>query len=204
MLGMLTLASFLIPRFPPPLPPFQRVAIDFPEAKAGWTSSPAPHEPLFTGVFAHGFHRRYQIEGGPFQAPEIVDVLVGYEDPSDPGGTRLLSSMALVPGPDWQLESERSDRIWGLDREIEWAMASRLPGSERALVHVWRPADRGLAREAGRALLGIETSPWRRAHPRALVRLVVYARHDGVLALDRAKQRLDRFVLAFRDELQAL
>lgn len=204
MLCALALASFLIPRFPPPPSSFQRVVVDFPESKDGWTSIPAPHEPLFTGVFARGFHRRYQIAGGPYQAPEIVDVLVGYEDPSLSDSTRLFSSKALLPGPDWQLENEHLDRIWALDREIEWASASRLPGSERALVHVWRPGDFGLWRESWRALLGMEMSPWHRARPRALVRLVVYARHDGALALDRSKQRLDRFVVDFRDELQAL
>ncbi len=203
-MGALALASLLIPQFPAPRSPARHEVIDFPEAKDGWTSMPAPHEPLFTGVFARGIHRRYQIEGGPRQAPDIVDVLVAYEDPLYPEATRLFSSKALLPGPDWQLENERLDRIWALEREIEWASASRPPGSERALVHVWRPGDLGLAREAWRDLLGIETSPWRRARPRALVRLVVYARNDGALALDRSKQRLDRFVVAFRDELQAL
>lgn len=204
VMAALALASFLVPRLPPPLPIVQRFAVDFPETKAGWTSSPAPHEPLFTGVFARGFHRRYQIEGGPLQAPDIVDVLVGYEDASHPDSTRMFSSKALVPGPDWQLESVRSKQIWALDREIEWAMASRPPGSERALVYLWRPRDRGIGREALRALLGIESNPWQRTRPRAFVQLIVYARHDGALALDRAKQRLDRFVLAFRDDLQAL
>jgi hypothetical protein len=33
---------------------------------------------------------------------------------------------------------------------------------------------------------------------------VAYAPHDGQLVLDQAKQRLDRFVSAFREELAAL
>jgi hypothetical protein len=96
----------------------------------------------------------------------------------------------------------RRERIWLLDRAADLAVFSR--GEEQAVSYAWRPRDRGLWRESWRAWLGLESTPFRRERPRAAVRLVAYAPHDGQLVLDRAKQRLDRFVRDFREELNAL
>lgn len=202
--GLMAL-SWILPRFAAPEPAFLRVpVIDLPESKAGWASIPAPHEPLFTGVFARGMHRRYRRDTVRGQAPEIVDLLIGYEDTSRSESTRLMSSKLLSPGPEWQVETEWIEKIWALDRQAEHARASRHPGGEQALVYAWRPGHRGLWRESWRSLLALDASPLARARPRAIVRLAVYAPHDGQLALDRAKQRLDGFVMDFRKELAGL
>ena len=197
----LAAASFVLPRFPPPDFAARRVVSAIPEAKAGWTSERAPHDLLFTGVFSSGLHRRYQRDAGPGRAPAIVDLLIGYEDVTRPNATRLISSKGAIPGPQWELQSQRPLRIWLLDRPAELALSTRRPDGRVALTYVMRPRDDGLAREALRALLALDLSPWRRDRPRGLVRLTAYALHDGQLALDQAKQRLDRFIRVFREDL---
>jgi len=193
--------SWLLPRFEAPPVTARRVQLDLPKQKAGWTSGPAPHDLFFTGVFPSGLHRRYQAQRFPGRPPDIVDLLIGFEDVTRPSASRLISSKSSVPGPEWQIERRESSRIWLLDREAERVLASRKPGGEHALVYVWRPRDRGLALESLRALLALDLSPWHRTRPRAVVRLVAYAPHDGQRTLDRARQRLDRFTRVFREEL---
>ena len=91
-----------------------------------------------------------------------------------------------------------------LKRDADLAVASQGPGGQHAVIYAWRPRHRGLWRESWRDLLALESSPFRRQGPRAAVRLVAYAPHAGQLALDRARQRLDRFIVAFREELADL
>lgn len=203
-LSALALLSWTLPRFADPGWALPATGIDLPQEREGWTSGPAPHDLFFTGAFPRKLHRRYSKSARGSGAPQIVDVLIGYEIPNTPGSTRMMSSKRLIPGPEWRLEERSRERIWLLDREAELSVASRHPGGERAWVYSWRPRDRGLWMESWRAFLALDESPFRRARPRALVQLVAYAPHDGQLAMDRAKQRLDRFVMSFRDELSAL
>jgi hypothetical protein len=95
-------------------------------------------------------------------------------------------------------------RKWEEEGEklAELAVASR--DSEHALVYGWRLRDDGIWRESWRALLALESSPFRREGRRAAVRLVAYAPHDGQLVVDRARQRLDRFIVVFCEELSDL
>jgi len=194
-------ASFALPRFPAPDLASRRVAPTIPESKSGWTSERAPQDLLFTGVFSSGLHRRYHFDLGPGRPPEIVDVLIGYEDVTRPQATRLISSKGAVPGPEWELESRQPTRIWLLDRDAELALSSRPADGRSALAYVLRPRDLGLARETIRSLLALDLGPWRRDRPRGLIRLTAYAPHDGRLALDQARQRLDRFIRVFREDL---
>ncbi len=193
--------SALLPRFEPPELVARHVVFDFPEEKAGWTSRSAPHDMMFTGVFSRAVHRRYERQRAPGRAPDIVDLLIGFEDVTRPSATRLLSSKASLPGPEWEIERRRAVRIWLLNRPAELALSSRRPGGEAALSYTWRVRDRGLGRESLRALLALDLSPWRRSRPRAVVRLVAYAPHGGQRALDLTRQRLDRFIQTFREAL---
>jgi hypothetical protein len=72
------------------------------------------------------------------------------------------------------------------------------------VVYAWTIRDEGLAREGVRALFALEASPLRRERKRVAVRIVAFAPFDEPLAVDRAKQRLDRFVAAFRDPFNGL
>ena len=149
-------------------------------------------------------HRRYQIDARTPGSPDVVDLLIGYDSGDEEIMTRLLSSKLLLPGPEWNLVDKRDEQIWLLAQQAELVIAARDPGGEHAVLYAWRPRDAGLWIESWRALFGIDRSPLRRHEPRAAVRLVTYAPHDGQLALDQARQRLDRFVKAFREELSAL
>jgi len=194
------------------LPPFSNAVqtfasstkIDFPDRMPGWTSEPGPHDLYFTGVFSRGLHRRFNPGGRPRRQPLAVDLLIGYVDPSRPAKTRLMSSKLLVPGPEWRLTHKSHERLWLLERNVEFAVASREPSGEHAVMYAWRPRDAGLWRESWRALLALDSSPFRRERPRGAVRLIAYAPRGGQLGLDRARQQLDRFVMQFREELAAL
>ena len=133
-----------------------------------------------------------------------MDLLIYYEEVRAPTLNRLLSSKLVLPGPDWDLLRKSRQRLWLLNRDVDLAVASRGPGGEHAVVYAWRPRDRGLWRESWRALLALESSPFRREGRRAAVRLVAYAPHGDELVLARAKQQLDRFIVAFREELAGL
>jgi exosortase len=198
----LALLSWTLPRFPEASLSSRTTPLEFPEQKSGWTSEYAPNEPLFYGMPSGGAQRRYRLELGPNRPPQVVDFLVGFENVDSPDSFRLLCSKLSFPGPDWNLVERRRERIWLLDRAADLAVFSR--GEEHAVTYAWRPRDRGLWRESWRAWLGLESTPFRRERPRAAVRLVAYAPHDGQIVLDRAKQRLDRFVRDFREELNAL
>ncbi len=198
----LALLSWTLPRFPEAGRLTGPTPLDFPQQKSGWTSEYAPIEPLFYGMPSGGAQRRYRLEPGPNRPPQVVDFLVGFENVDSADSFRLLCSKLAFPGPDWNIVERHRERIWLLDRAADLAVFSR--GEEHAVSYAWRPRDRGLWRESWRAWLGLESTPFRRERPRAAVRLVAYAPHDGQLVLDRAKQRLDRFVRDFREELNAL
>jgi hypothetical protein len=98
----------------------------------------------------------------------------------------------------------RRERIWSLDLEAERALASAGLDDRHAVVYAWRPGHRGLWAESWRALFALDRSPLRRERPRAAVRLTSVSPHDGELALDFAKQRLDAFIGDFREALLSL
>ena len=88
----------------------------------------------------------------------------------------------------------------GLDADL--ALASR--DSQRTLVYSWSLRDDGIWREASRALLALDAAPFPREPRRAVVRLSTPLLRDGPVARDQARQALDRFITAFRDELAGL
>jgi exosortase len=202
-LALLAVLTLALPRFEPTDRTTQE-SVEFPMRKPGWASEIAPPDPLFLGYIPGRVHRRYEPEGAPPNPPQFVDVLVGFKLALVPESTPLLSSKLSFPGPDWDLVSRSRERLWLLEREADLAIASRGPGGEHAVVYAWRPHDGGLWRESWRSLLALESSPFRRERSRVIVRLVAYAPHDGQLVLDQAKQRLDRFIREFREELAAL
>jgi len=204
--GLAVLAALpsTLPGFSMGNPDSRLPGVEFPEQGSGWTSEQATPQPLFDGVLPRSIQRRYELEGAAQQPPEVVDLLIAYEEVRAPGSSRLLSSKLALPGPEWDLVRHSRERLWSLGRDVELAVASQGPDGEHAVVYAWRPRDLGLWRESWRSLLALESSPLRRERPRAAVRLVTYAPHDGQLVLDRAKQRLDHFIRAFREELAAL
>lgn len=181
------------------LPPLR-----FPRARAGWTSQPLENHPLFVGPLPAGqaLHRRYSQQAGG--GSEVVELFVGVEVAGQPNTSRILSSRLWRPGPDWLVERSRRTRVWELDRDARITIASHGPGTPSAVVLTWKLRDAGLWWESWRSVLALDASPARRSGRRAVIQLVAYAPHDGQLVLDQAKQRLDRFIAAFRDELAAL
>ncbi len=203
-LAVLAALPLALPRFSTPRPAWILHRPEWPATKAGWTSEPTAPDPLFVGSLPGGLQARYELEESESPVPEIVDVLIAYDVPAIPASSRVVSSKLELPGPDWDLVRTRSDRVWTLDQDAELSLASWGEKPEHAVVYTWRLRDRGVSRESLRSFLALESSPFRRDRPRGIVQLVAYAPHDGQLVLDWAKQRLDRFATAFREELEAL
>lgn len=178
--------------------------IRFPASGSGWTSQPLENHPRFIGPLPAGqaLHRRYEQPGRT--GPEVVEVFVGLEVAGQPNSSRILSSRLRRPGPDWIVEERRRTRAWLLGRDADLTVASHGPGTEHAVVLSWRLRDAGLWRESLRSLLALDASPFRREGRRGVVRLVAYAPHEGQLVLDWARQRLERFIAVFREDLAAL
>jgi exosortase len=204
-LALLGLLSATLPRFPGGQEePRHSMALALPEQRSGWRGRAGPHDPLFTGVFSAVLHRRYELAGPSSHPAAAVDLMIGLIERDRPAATRLVSSKLLVPGPEWDLVRRQREPLWLLGREADVALASRRPGGERALVYAWRPGDEGLWSESWRSLLALDASPFRRSQPQRVVRVIAYAPHEGQLALDHARQTLNRFIQLFREELDAL
>jgi len=197
-------ALSLLPPFPEAAPAPRRFEASIPDQRGVWTSERTTSQAMFHGALSGGFHRRYRRDAGPGRPPEFVDLLVGFEDASTPVTFRMLSSKLASPGPEWSVLERRRERIFLLDVEAERALASAGRDERHAVVYAWRPGDRGLWAESWRALLALDRSPLRREHPRVAVRLSSVSPHDGQLALDFAKQRLDAFIGDFREALLSL
>ncbi len=202
-LGALALLSLLVTPFFGGGRSLDEDPIRFPEAASGWTSERLIVHPRFMGVLpaSQQIHRRFEREA---RGLEVVELFVGRETPVLPESSQLLASKLAQPGPDWKLVSSEERRLWLLDRSAELSVSTRQSDEARAIAYTWRLRDRGLWRESWRAFLALESSPFRRERARTVVRILTFAPHDGSIALDRAKQRLDGFIGAFREELAAL
>jgi hypothetical protein len=196
LLAVLSLGIAPLPRIaePPPL--------ELPLEHAGWIGEELTPDRRFVGQFQPGqvLHRRYLREGQR-RAPQIVDLLVGYEARESPS-SRLLSPKLLVPDHDWSLVETRPVRLWSLGQDARSGVAAR--DSELVLSVLWRIRDEGIWRETWRAAWALDAGPGRREGRRAVVRLATPLAHDGPAARDRARRILDRFVDDFRSELAGL
>jgi exosortase len=202
LVGLAVLRLLLSP-FPPSEAAAARPKVRFPEGRAGWSSERLFPDPWFIGSAPTSFYRRYErhAEG---RAPQVVELFIGLEVEGLAETSRLFSSKLTRPGPEWNLERTRHSRIWVLGSNAELSVASRRPAFEHAVVYTWRLRDDGIRRESWRSFWSLASSPFRRPEPRAVVRLVAFAPHGDPLAIDRAKQRLDRFITTFREDLAAL
>lgn len=177
---------------------------DWPERRGAWLAEPMPRDAFFTGVFRKSLLRRYRRAPGPVRPAAAVDLLVAWEAPAGLDASRLFSTKRRVPGPEWELRSVEPVKIWPLDARPAALSISRRPSGEHAVVYSWILHDDGLAGTSLRALLGLERGAAFDAPPRVLVQPTAYAPSAEVLGLERARQRLDEFVLDFADRLSGL
>jgi len=201
-LAALAAIALFVPAFVAPL---GSPELAFPDTGAGWTSEALVPDPNFVGTLLPGrfVHRRYA-KTDPGGRVRTVELLAIEETPPPQSTTALFASKLAWPGAGWQVKERREAPLLPLDREAELSQAVYAAGPERALTYLWRARDAGLLRESLRALLALDTSPWRRARPRVLVRLVAATPHGGPVAYDIAKRTLDVFIADFRDALAAL
>jgi exosortase len=200
-LALLVVVSFTLSPFE--LPARTRPANTLPERRGGWVSEPLVGDPLFFGGGAQLLHRRYQPEAGSHAENEAIEILAVFEEDGNPDRTLLSTSKLSWPGPDWDVSSREPTTLYALQRDAEMAIAARPSSGVHAVVYTWRPGDRGRWNETWRSLLALDATPWRSARPVA-VRVLAFAPTDGPMYYDRAKQRLDRFLTQFREELSRL
>ncbi len=204
-LALLALVSASLPPFELATEPPLAATAELPLRAAGWESEALIGDLIFFGSAGRLLHRRYQpVAAGERAAEQAVEVFAGFETSESPETSQLLSSKLAAPGPDWDVVRRGRTTLWALQRDADLCIATRRPGGEHAVVYIWRPGDHGLWRESWRSLLALEKTPFRRERARRVVRLVAFAPHDGTLVLDRARQRLDGFIAAFRAQLAAL
>jgi exosortase/archaeosortase family protein len=199
--ALAAIALFVPPFGAPPAPP----ALAFPDAAAGWISEPLVPDPNFVGPLPPGasVHRRY-VRSDASGRVRRVELLAVAEHPPPLATHSLFASKLLWPGGGWLVNEHRAAPLPALAREVELSQAIYAPGPERALTYLWRARDRGLLRESLRALLALDATPWRRARPRVVVRLVSPTPRGGPVAYDIAKRTLDVFASDFRAALAAL
>ncbi len=189
------------------LPPFRpapgAAALGFPDAQGGWTGEAMAPDPAFEGTLSPGqfVHRRY-VKTGRDGRVRTVELFAAAEAPVRT--SHLFTSKLAAPGPPWWAKEQRTLSLQPLGRDALLTQAAYGFGPEHAVIYLWHQRDLGLARESLRALLALESSPWRRARPRVVVRLVAPTPQGGPVAYDIAKRALDVFVSDFRDPLVAL
>ncbi len=201
--ALFAVASLLVSRSPELERSPEPARLRFPETQSGWLSETAPHDPLFTGVFRQRIHRRYRHAGGADRPTQFIDVLIAREPMLAASDSRLFSSKRGQPGPEWEAIATVSVRLWRLAGRAADQTTCTRPTGEYAISYVWSPDSPGPLRRSWSTFWGLAWSSGA-DEGRTLVRLTAYAPHGGPLMLDRAKQRLDRFVEAFRPALQAL
>jgi len=191
------------------LPPFPRKAapdvsvIEIPERRAGWTATTLYAYGPFVGALPREQILFRRFERKPVNQPiEVVELFIALEAVGIRAIDRVFTSKLAMSNADWSIDDAQPIRLWSLQRDGMLIDASR--GSERTMSYVWRVRDAGLWREAARAALALEYSPLRRPRPRVAVRLRTAIAFGGQLGRDRAKQRLDRFIVDFRTELAGL
>jgi exosortase len=166
--------------------------------RGGWLGEHVGADYLFLGRLPVGeiVQRRFE-QRGARGALHVVELFVGLEGAGRPRESLYASKLAL-PGRDWSLRESSSRQDWRLFREVEVGVAGR--GEQRALVQTWRLGDAGPWRETLRSFLAARPG---RA-PRVVVRLVTPILRDTPLGRAQARQVLDRFLIDFGGELEAL
>jgi exosortase len=202
-LAALAVLSIALPPFPRPrIAPWQRPG--FPEASEGWTSEPLHSDPFYlpAAIAEQTVYRRYQPGADP--QPRVVDALIGGEGNEGIETSDLFASKLMWPEPEWTMLRRAHVPVPDLGLDADLSIAARAVGPERAVVFHWLVRDEGLVRESLRSLLALEASPFARTKPRVVVRLVAFAPSEEPVAVDLAKQRIERFIAAFHAQLSAL
>jgi exosortase len=201
-LALLTALSLSISPWPTPRPHRPSLAVLFAD-RAGWEAEAVEADLMFVGNVRLGqiVQRRFQRAASAGGPAALVELFVGMEQPGAPRRSPFSSKLAL-PARDWSADAVEPVRDWRLWRDVDVVIASR--GDQRALVHTWRLGDRGLAREALRSLLALERGPFARPGLRGVVRLATPLAGNGTRARADAKRVIDRFIVDFGDDLEAL
>jgi exosortase len=172
------------------------------EGRGGWVGEELSPDWLFfgslplTSVVQRRFERTHEDMG-----LEVVELFVGLDNLREPRSSPF-SSKLVVPARDWSVESHQRQKDWRLFREIDVVVAKR--GHERVLVRVWRPGSEELWAETLRSLFALERGPFARERARTVVRIATPLRGDTAGAHREAQRTLDRFVVNFREPLDAL
>lgn len=184
------------------------VEISFPTKGTGWTSEEAPPEHLFNGHYIQLFNRRFTRTGESGPLP-FMDVFIGQGIRESDYATRGFSSKRLYPGPNWDLVSRERKRAWSLGREVDRVIAAPEPEANRehAVLYVWKTGEGSLPVESLRSFLGLDDLAGGGvggAQLPVVVKLIAYAPHGGELHIDRAEQRIERFIRDHGEAMRAL
>jgi exosortase len=170
-LAAATLVSLLVPRFTPEGLGAPRELL--PAALPGWTGEEIPIDHLYLGSvrFDRDAAREYRAEKPPpastSGAPVRVSAFIGESDRRS-RATSVISPKNRLPGRGWRIESVEPEILPG--RIHAEKVTARLEG-RRILAYVWYVGLEGPWREALRAFLGLDQSPFQRSRRAYAVRL---------------------------------
>jgi len=170
--------------------------------RAGWVGEHVPVDHLFIGrvPVAATLIRRFERRTSALEQPQVVELFVGTESGERPRDSPYSSKLAL-PGRDWSLLELSTRKDARLFRKVDVGIAAR--GTQRALVQTWRLGDEGALRENLRSFLAATGGRFERP-PRSVVRLVTPIVGEGPRGRRQAQHVIDRFLIAFGGELEAL
>jgi exosortase len=182
VLALLTLSIGLDPWRPKALRPGSATA-QLPHQLEGWQGTDFAADRMFLGLanFSQILSRDY------VRGRDRLNVFVGV------AGLRLRyrsfhTPKTALPATGWIVEQRRRER-----RDDGWLDVQLVrKGTVRLLVHHWRQAGGGIARETLRSALALDMSPFQRSEVPVVVRLAtpVSARPEG---LEAGQRRLDEF-----------
>ncbi len=181
--------------------------VEFPVSAAHWTSESVAlqeHDSFFFGSlpWEQVVYRRYREDS---TTDQFVEVFITPDLPTAIETGKHFSSRIRTPGVDYRVIETQALQIATLGVEAEQTLLSRGESTQAAfLAYNWRVRDRGLWRESLAALVepGVPHETGKR--PRVVVRLMAPVVHRGRPTLDRSRNTLERFIEAFRPDLESL
>lgn len=163
-----------------------------------WVAGPGQVDPAFIGTI--GYRHRSDVRFSARDEQSPVDALVLVGDLNQPDRSPI-SPKTLPPGSGWIAEHRGE-----LEREGSYGASWQVMrfGNLRVLTRHWYEGTEGMFDEILRGLLALDTSPWHRHSDVLVIRFTTEVVGSTDAALEKARERLDRFEISVAARLNPL
>jgi exosortase len=202
VLAVFAVGAHVVPAWPRstrvasvPLPEF--------EDRPRWTVEEIGADRMFLGALGIGriVQRRFEHEGSRQAIGGPVELFVGIESANHPRRSPF-SPLLLLPNRHFGLERLESGQDFRLGETYQEAITRR--GNHHFLVRVWNLNDPGFATEVARSFFALERGPFESSDVRVALQIATPIPKGGPETLKAATALLDLFVIAYREEIEAL